>query len=59
MKNEKSIDYRMTKKMFDSILATRSTESEKKQNPYDYVMQVLNEGYGIRGTVKHISIFDM
>lgn len=59
MRNEKPIDYRMTKKMFDSILATRTTESEKKQNPYEYVMKVVNEGYGIRGTVKHISIFDV
>lgn len=59
MRNEKPIDYRMTKKMFDSILATRATESEKKQNPYEYVMKVVNEGYGIRGTVKHISIFDV
>lgn len=59
MRNEKAIDYRMTKKMFDAILSTRVTESEKKLNPYEYVMNVLNNEYGLRGTVKHISIFDM
>lgn len=59
MKNERYIDYRMTQTMFDAILTTRTTESEKKQNPYEYVMKVLNEEYGLRGTVKHISIFDI
>lgn len=58
MKNEKPIDYRMAKKMFDSILATRATESEKKMNPYEYVMKVVNDEFGLRGTVKHIGVFD-
>lgn len=58
MRNEKPIDYRMTKKMFDSILSTRVTESEKKLNPYEYVMNRLNEELNLRGTVKHVSIFD-
>lgn len=57
MKNEKSIDYRMTKKTFNSILSTRN-EIEEKQNPFEYVMKVINNEYGLRGTVKHISIFD-
>ena len=58
MKNTNGIDYKMTQRMFDSILDTR-TEEEKKQNPYSYVMDVLNAEYGLRGTVKHISIFDI
>ena len=42
MKNERAIEYQMSKKMFDAILATRS-ETEKKENPYAFVMRVLNE----------------
>lgn len=57
MKNNRGIEYQMTRKMFNSILALR-TEDEKTQNPYDFVMSVLNEGYGLRGTVKHISIYE-
>lgn len=55
MKNSRAIEYQMTKKMFDAILATR-TEAEKKENPYTFVMGVLNEQNGLRGTVKSISI---
>lgn len=55
MKNSRAIEYQMTKKMFDAILATRS-EEEKKENPYTFVMGVLNEQNGLRGTVKNISI---
>lgn len=57
MKNNRGIEYQMTKKMFNSILASR-TEDEKKQNPYDFVANVLNESYGLRGVVKHISIYE-
>lgn len=56
MKNNRAIGYQMTKKMFDEILSWR-TEEEKKLNPYNYVMNVVNEQFGLRGTVKHISIF--
>lgn len=55
VKNERPIDYQMTKRMFDGILATR-TEDEKRMNPYSYVMNFINESYGLRGTVTHISI---
>lgn len=58
MKNEKSIDYRMSKKMFDAILSTRVSDSEKKMNPYEYVMKRINEEFNLRGTVEHVSIFD-
>ena len=58
MKNTKPIDYQMTKKMFDTILASRTTESEKKLNPYEYVMSVINEQFGLRGTVTHICFYD-
>lgn len=55
MKNEKSIGYQMTKKSFDSILTTRN-EAEKKLNPYQYVMQYLNEQNNLRGKVTSIQI---
>lgn len=32
MKNNQSLEYRMSKKMFNAMLADRS-ETEKKQNP--------------------------
>lgn len=53
--NPKSIDYRMSKKMFDGILSTRN-EEEKKMNPYTFVMNRLNSTGDIRGTVTHVSI---
>lgn len=57
MKNDRPIEYQITKKAFDSILETRA-EAEKKLNPYQYVMDVINTEYGLRGTVTHIAIFD-
>lgn len=57
MKNERAIGYQMTKTMFDNILSTR-TEEQKRMNPYSFVMSVLNEQFGLKGTVKHISIFE-
>lgn len=55
MRNEKSIGYQMTKKSFDGILSTRN-EAEKKLNPYQYVMQYLNEQNNLRGKVTSIQI---
>lgn len=49
------LDYVMSKKMFDIIAATRSGE-DKKKNPYSYVISVVNEQFGIKGTVTHVSI---
>ena len=53
--NTKPIEYSMTKKMFNSILETRS-DSDKNNNPYEYVMKVLNEEYGLRGTVSKVIV---
>lgn len=55
IKNERPIEYQMTQKMFDALLEQR-TEAEKKENPYSYVMDIINREYGLRGTVKHILI---
>lgn len=52
------IGYKMTQRMFDSLLEER-TEEEKKKNPYVYVMQVINEQFGLKGKVTHIHIFDI
>ena len=51
------IDYRMTKQMFDTILDTRS-EEEKKLNPYVFVIRYINDNFGLKGRVRHISLFD-
>ena len=49
-------EYQMTKKMFDYLLTTRS-EEEKKMNPYAFVTMVVNNEFGVKGTVTHISFY--
>lgn len=58
MKNSNTLEYRMSKKMFNSILSGRS-EKEKKQNPKDYVAGIVNEQFGLKGTVTNISVYDV
>ena len=53
----KDIEYQMTKKMFNAMLEGR-TEEQKKGNPYTYVMDVINNEFGLRGVVKHLFILD-
>lgn len=55
IKNDRPIGYQMTKRMFNSILMLRN-EDDKKQNPYQFVMNYLNEQFNLRGTVRHISV---
>lgn len=50
-------EYQMTKKMFDELLKTR-TEEEKKMNPYEFVAQVVNREFGVKGTVSRISFYN-
>lgn len=52
----KGVEYQMTRKMFDELLKTR-TEEEKKLNPYAFVTKIVNEQFGVKGTVTHISIY--
>lgn len=54
-RNTRSIEYQMTKTAFQELLKTRTLE-EQKVNPYTFVMKVLNDTYGLRGTVKHINL---
>lgn len=49
------IEYSMSKKLFNAILDTR-TETEKKENPYDFVAKVINEEYGLRGEVSRVIV---
>lgn len=58
MKSNNTLEYRMSKKMFNSILSGRS-EEEKKQNPKDYVAGIVNEQFGLKGTVTNISVYDV
>lgn len=51
----KEISYQMSKKAFDAMLEKRS-EIEKKENPYTYVMKIINEQYGLKGIVTSISL---
>ena len=53
--NNRGIEYRMTKTAFQELLKTRTPE-ETKMNPYAFVMKVLNEEGGLRGTVKRINL---
>lgn len=55
MKKNSSIEYKMSKAMFQSLLRDRA-ENEKKLNPYSYVMNILNEQYRLRGRVTRIII---
>lgn len=51
------LEYQMTKQMFNELLKTRR-EEEKKLNPYVFVMKVINETFGIKGEVTHVSIYE-
>ena len=56
MKNYKrELDYVMSKEMFKSYLATRNAE-EKKENPYSYIIKVINNEFGLNGVVKHLKV---
>ena len=55
MKNDK-LEYRMSKKMFDAILGKRS-EGQKRKNPKEFVIDVINKEFGLKGTVTKISIY--
>lgn len=57
MTNSRPLEYKMPNKLFKAYLEQR-TEAEKKINPYVYVMNILNENAGLRGTVKKILISD-
>ena len=53
--NPKSIEYQMTKKMYNAILGVRN-ESEMNERPYDFVINFINKEFRLRGTVKQIHV---
>lgn len=53
--NRNNVRYSMSKKMFDAIAKDRKGEDRKK-NPFVYVMEVINQEFGIKGEVKSIAI---
>lgn len=55
-KTTDELEYRMSKKLFDAILGKR-TEGEKRKNPKDYVVDVINREFGLKGTVTSVSIY--
>lgn len=55
MKNDE-LEYRMSKKMFDAILG-KCSEGQKKKNPKEFVIGVINEEFGLKGTVTKVSIY--
>lgn len=55
MKNNRPIEYKMTRTMFNHLLSQR-TEGEKKLNPHTFVMNFVNERFCLRGEVKRILI---
>ena len=52
--NNKNIEYQMTKKMYKAILDTCETTEE----PRKYVMRIINEEFGLRGTVTRLHILE-
>ncbi len=55
LKNERPIEYQMTKRMFNSLLDGKGEEI--KGNPYTYVLNIVNEQFGLRGKVERILIY--
>lgn len=55
MKNDE-LEYRMSKKMFDAILG-KCSEGQKRKNPKEFVIGVINEEFGLKGTVTKVSIY--
>lgn len=57
IKNDRPIEYQMTKKMFNTLLEKRNAV-DMKENPYAYVTRVVNEQFGLRGTVARVLVYD-
>ncbi len=55
MKEKVGMEYKMPKGMFQSLLQARK-ESEKKLNPYTYVLNIVNEQYGLLREVTNIIV---
>lgn len=52
--NAKNIEYQLTRKMYKTILDTCDTNEE----PRKYVMRIINEEFGLHGTVTRLHILE-
>lgn len=48
-------EYHMSKAMFKDLVDNRKGE-DKKKNPHKYVIEVVNEQFGILGTCKKVIV---
>lgn len=53
--NTKGIEYQLTRKMYKVILDTKEDPAEE---PRKYVMKIINEEFGLRGTVTRLHILE-
>lgn len=49
------VTYQMSKNMFNALVATRKGK-DKNTNPHDYVCQVVEDTFGIRGKCIKVTI---
>lgn len=54
--NKGDFEYKMTKEMANAYLNTRKGE-EKKKHPQEYLCQVVNNEFGIKGTCTKVLFF--
>lgn len=52
----KRTEYEMSRQMFDSIVKTGGRKA--KENPFPYVLKIVNDTFGIKGTVSRIVVTD-
>lgn len=45
-----SIEYKMSKKMYNALLEDKPVN----ENPQSYVLKIVNEQFGLKGTVERI-----
>jgi len=50
-----NIEYKMSKAMFQAFLRDRP-EDKKRGNPYTYMIDVINEQFGLKGKVTRVII---
>ena len=51
-----NFEYKMTKEMANAYLNARKGE-EKKKHPQEYLCQIVNDNFGIKGTCTRVLFF--
>lgn len=54
--NKGYFEYKMTKEMANAYLNARKGE-EKKKHPQEYLCQIVNDNFGIKGTCTRVLFF--